>query len=42
MKKDIERKEADDVLDKLIEDGEFRGMLLRKIQKLKGRDEIII
>jgi site-specific recombinase XerD len=34
MKKDMERKEADGVLDKLIEDREFRELLLRKIGQL--------
>ncbi len=33
VKKTLERKEADDVLDKLIEDREFRDMLLRKIRE---------
>lgn len=36
MKKDIERKQADGVLDKLIEDREFRELLLRKISQMHG------
>lgn len=35
IKQGIERKEADAVLDKLIEDREFREMLLRKIGKMQ-------
>lgn len=35
MKKDMERKDADDVLDKLIEDREFRDILIKKILSMK-------
>lgn len=38
MKKDMERKEADGVLDKLIEDGEFRDILLKKIRALSSKN----
>ncbi len=36
IKKGIERKEADKVLDNLLEDQEFREMFMRKIGDLKG------
>lgn len=34
IREDVERKEADKVLDRLIEDREFRDMLLRKIGEM--------
>lgn len=35
LRKDLERKDADDVLDMLIEDQEFRNILIKKIQSMK-------
>ena len=35
MRKDMERKEADQLLDRLLNDGEFREMFVRKINQTK-------
>ena len=36
MRKDMERRNADDIMDKLIEDGEFREMLLKKLETFRN------
>lgn len=40
LRKSLERKEADDIMDSLLEDQEFREVLIRKVMVLRNNEKL--